>query len=376
MESLQEYEKGLETTRNCSQLDFTNNTCFAFSKGEFEAVIWIKTSIASLSVVACSLAVLLIVFLGVYKKFAHRLTLYLNMAALVYSLVFALQVIPVENHCGYVVVRIEKLCTALGFLVEYSAWVMLLSMGWITLHLFLLGVFHKHLKSWRYEMVGLILVLVCPLLFAVVPLIDFKNGSMYGLAGTWCWIKIADENCHPHIDGKVEQFLLWYIPLIFLVLANFLAMVIMVVVLYKRMRVEPHGMTALQQKYEKVLRESIPLLFFPVFFNIICCLAFANRVYYVVTENTNFALWMAHAMVDLSLPLFISLTFLLHPHTRRKLLKVVKTRWKRDSLNSHTDLVAPKKDLCLTSEETTLIIEPTKDTWNYQSFTDGRTLKT
>jgi len=64
-------------------------------------------------------------FFKAYKRFVHQLTLYLAIAALIYSIIFALQILPVEARCGVVMVRSEQLCTALGFLVEYAAWVML-----------------------------------------------------------------------------------------------------------------------------------------------------------------------------------------------------------------------------------------------------------
>ncbi len=374
----------IETERelNCSQQDFSNKTCFKFSKGQFDAVIWTKTGVSSLSAVACCLAILLIVFMKAYRRFVHRLTLYLAIAAFIYSVIFALQVLPVKDKCDHVTVTNEKLCTALGFLVEYSAWVMLLFMCWITLHLFLLGVLQINWKSWQYETVGLILAHTCPVIFAVVPFIDFKNGTMYGLAGAWCWIRVTDENCNPYTDGMVEQFVLWYAPLMALVLANFLAMLVLVVVLYRGSRAGPGDLPQLQRQYKDALKEARPLLFYPIFFNILCCMAFANRVYYAVTEKTNFGLWMAHAIADPSLPLFIPLAFLLHPYTLRKLRcshlhKVASKWWKRDSLGSHTHFVVSKKDSCSTSEEKPLIIGASEGTASsgYQSFMDVQSFR-
>ena len=361
---------------NCSQLDFTNKTCFKFSKGDFETVIGTKTGVAGLSAIACCLAILLIVFFKAHKRFVHRLTLYLAIAAFIYSVIFALQILPVEDECGYVVVKNEKLCVALGFLVEYSAWVMLLFMCWITLHLFLLGVFRQNLKSWKYEMIGVVVAHTCPILFSVVPFVDFKNGTMYGLAGAWCWIRITDDNCNPYTEGTVEQFVLWYGPLMLLVMVNFLAMVVMMVVLYQGTKEGPEGLVMsynLQRQYKGALKEASPLLFYPIFFNIICCLAFANRIYYAATKKTVFSMWVAHAVADPCLPLFIPVAFMFHPYTLKKLrcteCRRAAKKWWRETTYAHTHFVVSKKDSCPSSEEEQrLIVGPSDSTSGYQSF--------
>jgi len=208
---------------NCSQLNLTNKTCFSFSKKNFEAVIGTKTGVAGLVAIACCAAVLLIDFFKAYKRFVHQLTLYLAIAALIYSIIFALQILPVEARCGVVMVRSEQLCTALGFLVEYAAWVMLQFMSWITIHLFVLAVFQRSYKSCKYEVGGVIICHVSPLLFSVVPFINFGHGTMYGLAGAWCWIRVTGESYQPYEEGLIEQFTLWYRRLMLIVLLNFLA---------------------------------------------------------------------------------------------------------------------------------------------------------
>ena len=299
---------------NCSQLNLTNKTCFSFSKRDFEAVIGTKTGVAGLAAIACCVVVLLIVFFKAYKRFVHRLTLYLAIAALIYSIIFALQILPVEARCGIVMVRSEQLCTALGFLVEYAA---LLFMTWITFHLFVLAVFRK------YEVGGVIVCHVSPILFSVVPFINFgRHGTMYGLAGAWCLIRVTGEGYQPYEEGLIEQFTLWYGPLMLVVLLNFLAMVIMIIVLYRGTRETSELLATthqLQGQYRAALKEAMPLLFYPIFFNIICCLAFANRVYYAATNKASSPLWVAHAVADPCLPLFIPVAFLLHPYTLKRM---------------------------------------------------------
>ena len=359
---------------NCSQLNLTNKTCFSFSKTNFEAVIGTKTGVASLAAIACCAAVLLIVFFKAYKRFVHRLTLYLTIAALTYSIISALHMLPVKVRCGVVVVRSEQLCTALGFLVEYASWVMLLLMSWITIHLFVLAVFQRSYKSCKYEVGGIIICHVSPLLFNVVPFINFGNGTMYGLAGAWCWIRVTGESCQPYKEGLIEQFTLWYGPLMLIVL---LAMVVMVIILYRGTR-ETSDLLAstyqLQGQYKEALKEAMPLLFYPIFFNILCCLAIANRVYYAATNKANFPLWVAHAVAGPCLPLFIPVAFLLHPYTLQRMrcsqLRKAAKKWqRRDSLRSKTHFVVSKEDVGTSGVKENLIVGQSKETTSqYQSF--------
>ena len=370
-------------TDNCSEPGLSNRSCFAFSKDHFKSVIWTKTGVSILAATACCLAVLLIIFFKAHRRFVHRLTLYLAIVAFIYSVIFALQILPVKDHCGYVVVRQEGLCTALGFLVEYSAWVMLLFMCWITLHIFMLAVLKRNYKSKKYEAGGVIACHVGPLLFSVIPFINFKNGTMYGLAGAWCWIRVTSEDCHPYPEGTTEQFVLWYGPLIFLVALSFVGMLVMIVVLYRGTREGPGVFSAsyqLQKQYKEAIKEAKPLLFYPIAFNVICCLAFANRVYYAATRKTYFTLWVAHAVADPCLPLFIPVAFLLHPYTLRKLncgqFRKAAKKWQwPPSQRSRTHFIVSKEDSCDTSDEQRNIIVGGAEgtTSGYQSFLDINT---
>ena len=106
---------------NCTA-NFTNMTCFQFTKHDFEYVFWMKIGMATLAGVASCLAVLLIIFFKGYKRFVHRLVLYLSITALGNSIAFVFQVLPVEDKCDHLVLWNPKLCIAAGFLIEYCIW--------------------------------------------------------------------------------------------------------------------------------------------------------------------------------------------------------------------------------------------------------------
>ena len=123
---------------NCSELNLTNKSYFELSKSDFEDLISIKASLAVLEGVGCCLTVGMIAFFKAYKMFVHRISLYLNVAALVASVTFALEIAPVEDVCGYVAVKPgnENFCKAAGFFAQYFVWVIVAFINWITLHLF------------------------------------------------------------------------------------------------------------------------------------------------------------------------------------------------------------------------------------------------
>ena len=364
---------------NCSRLNLTNKTCFNFSSQDFEAVFGTKVGLASLAGLACCVAILLIIFYKAHKRFVHRLTLYLAIAAFVFSITLILQVLPVKARCHIVMVTNEQLCLAAGFLCLFAEWYMLLFMTWITLHLFVLAVFRRNYKSRKYEVGGVVICHVFPLLICIVPLINFKHGTMYGLAGAWCWVRVTGESCQPYEEGLIEQFTLWYGPLLLAVLFNFLVIAITVIALYLGTRETSTLLSTtyqLQNQYREALKEAMPLLFYPIFYNIICFLAFANRVYYAATNKVSFPLWIIHAVVDPCLPLFIPVGFLLHPYTLKKLkcsqIRNAARKWRTEDTNMHgqtssTYFVVSKEDVC-TNEENKKLIVTQDETPGYHSI--------
>ena len=354
---------------NCSQLNTSFLTCFEFNKHHLQSLFWVKIAIEVLAEVLCILVFFLIIYFKVYKNFMFRFALYITTAAFVNSIVFIFKTLPVTNTCGYNLVSDKTFCMIAGFLDQYSTSIIFSLMFWIALHLFVLTVFKRMIKSIKYEIGGLILCIVLPLIVSAVPFVNFENGTMYGMAGDWCYIKLTDEDCQRYKEGLIEQFTLWYGPLLFFITVNFVAMLAVTVMLCRGAR----GLQ-LQQQYKEALKETAPLLFYPILFEIVISMDFANRVYYAVTlKQDNFPLWAAHAVADSCMPLFIPLSFLLHPYTLKKLncfqLKKAASKWKHGSVQSRTHFVVSKHNTCDTSEFSALVIggsEPA--TSGYQSF--------
>ena len=352
---------------NCSELNFTNKTCFKFSRHDFTALYWTGIGVSTLAATVCLLAILIIALFKAYKKFVNRLSLYLTITALASSMSFILRSVPVGNFCGYVVVRNEQLCEAAAFLSEYSLWMLLLIMCWITLYLFILAVFKRKYSSRKCEVGLLMLCLTVPLPVSIVPFIDFQNGTMYGLAGPWCWIKLTDENCHEYKEGVIEQFTLSYGPFMLVFTLSFLAMLAVIIVLYRGTRKESGRM---QNQFKEAMKEAMPLLVYPVVYDILASLALINRVYYDASKKNNFSLWEAQATENPLFFLVIPLAFILRPHTL-KMLKKAGKKWRHHSQHSLTHFVVSREDIGETSVENLVIVgHPREQSSGYDSFLD------
>ena len=297
-----------------------NQSCFEFSANQLENVIIGKPTLAAISTLACLLAVIVIIALKEYKKFVHRLVLYLMVAGFVHGITIGLEVVPVYHTGTKVAVRkgLNDLCAAIGFITQTTMWMFNMIIIWIVTYLFLLGVFRYSANKRTHEVTGIVVSLVFPLTFNWVPFIE----NMYGLAGLWCWIKLTKGDCHnDYTIGIIYQFSLFYGPLVVLILLSFISCVLIVIMLCRQ---QTRGSNLQQSSlYHQALKEALPLLIYPFIYDIICSLMVANRIYYAITvaqgKHPYYPLWLIHALVDPTRVLTPPLAFLLHPNTLRKL---------------------------------------------------------
>ena len=100
-------------------------------------------------------------------------------------------------------------------------------MIWFGLHLFFLAVFNKNYEdSRKYELCIILTAVIIPFVVSIIPICHIHKVKTYGLAGAWCWIRSIDEECHEIKAGVIEQFTLWYAPVMLFALAFFLIIVV------------------------------------------------------------------------------------------------------------------------------------------------------
>ena len=192
-------------------------------------------SVCSSSSVACVLAIIFILASKGYKKFVHRLTLYLMVVDLLKTIVSILNILPVYRNGTVVAVRSgsEGFCSAVGFFLEVVAWMEKLVICWIVLYLVMVLVFRHNANAVKvkHEACDLALVLLLPPLVTWVPFV--KN--MYGLSEAACWIKLSENStCDYDYIGLTFLFVFYYGPIFCVGIATLVALFTMFVVMCRR----------------------------------------------------------------------------------------------------------------------------------------------
>ena len=165
-----------------------NHTCFEFSQEQLNLATAAVVTGSALAIIACALAVILIIVLKLYRKFLNRLVLYLMVAAGGYSVAFLLAITPVHHSNGEVQVRegLDGLCAAFGFFIQMTEWIFQGTMTWVVVYLTLMAVFKYQADKPKHEVSGLIIILLFPFIINWIPFVS----DMYGLSGIWCWLHV------------------------------------------------------------------------------------------------------------------------------------------------------------------------------------------
>ena len=338
----------------------SNNTSCAVDANLRHEVLIAQGATAALSLAACVVALLLACIFKVGRRFTHRVSLYLLIAAALTEATFCLQT-TLYNYdqasTGYVVG-----CKMIGLLLEFSVWVMLLYMSVLVFHLacltilieirstILIGVTYRVLITTLSEPAGSALTktrrrqallletcyvlapLIIPLSFVWIPFLH----DAYGLAGAWCWIRDNYDNCSPNLAGKIEQYALWYVPLFVLCILDTIIIAVILVILCKRLFIDSTADTV----YKSTLRENAPLMIYPVFYQIFNWVAVAQRIHETITSDASYVLWMMHAVIPPLWGLFFAVSYSLYIIIERCFTKKPEIQRDRDPLlRSEIDII-------------------------------------
>ena len=283
-----------------------NNSC-TFSPGQLEVLVITTSGVGLLSFVASAFAIVTAVgFYKAHKMFSQRLVLYVLTSVLAHSGVLVVQAaVKYTNILG--------LCKTLAFLLQYALGLKFLFIFWITFYLYLLAEFNCILNKGKHEAVYVISSVVIPLLLAFVPL--FTN--TYGLVGgAWCWIMSTDNNCKPLTAGVIEQFVLWYGPLVVLAVLDVLAITRIAYILCKRAWKydREHRDPSLPNiNHKAALKEVLPVIAYPILFHATSLFSLADRL-----TNSSFGLTLAQIIVIPSWGWIAAVTLLIYLHVLRK----------------------------------------------------------
>ena len=276
----------------------------------------IYSSCSLLSAFGCTLAILLILCFRMYKLLTHRLILYHLLSALFYSISNILQVTSLYQD--YWSGEDYQWCIAEAFLLQYSNWAMLLATLNITLHMTGMVIFYMyytHLS--KLEPFYILFPLFFPALIVWIPLIN----NDYGISGPWCWIKLYNENCTWNREGMIEEYALWYGEFLLSLVMNSLAIILLVVVLCKRAHCGGDS-NNLGLNYNKALKQTLPIIGFPIIYQIIGWMNLANRTIQAKEGGKgNYALWLIHSVSAPSHGFFASVMTIIYLAIIRKFKK-------------------------------------------------------
>ena len=314
---------------DCSQMDFTNKSCFKFNETGFKAVVGCRTGFSILGVLISLLAILYIVRRRAWKKMgpAGRLALYLCIASLFHGIITALQIAPVIGRLKCDHISANCFCATTAVLLLYSAWTVLVLMIWVNVEIIMVTSkltaeekgkdppccverYTNCKESYRcYDGCVWATTLLVPILPCIIPAIT----KSYGLAGAWCWIKARDDECEKIKAGVAEQFLLWYAWAMLFIVVFFLTLLHG---WYKITKIKQSGCDHpdFKNKYKLYLKEICHLCLYPIIFSVIYGIGIVNRILYAHEDNQQNILWLwiLHALADALISLLIPVFFLLH----------------------------------------------------------------
>ena len=242
------------------------------------------------------------------------------------SMAFILAITPVHHSNGELQVRdgLDSLCAAFGFLNHITEWIFHGTMAWVIVYLTLMAVFKYQADKPKHEVSGLVIILLIPFIINWIPFVN----DMYGLSGIWCWIKLTNGDCHSdHTLGMVYQFTLYYGPFSIFVFCSYVAFIAIVVVLCKERAAsgKERAESFKREAHRQALKEALPLLAYPLIYNVFFTIMLANRVYHAIAtvrdERPIFPLFLAHAIAESLRVVLAALAFLLHPNILKKVFR-------------------------------------------------------
>ena len=262
------------------------------------------------SALCCINALAMVVYLRLYKLFVYRLAMYQVMGSLLQASAMASVLLLWDFDSKRLYYQVS--CKFSAFILQFGMWVKVMFTIQLTFHLFCYVVFFKNFK--HLEKLYIALSVAFPLLMAGIPFI----GDYYRIAGAWCYISSWEGDCATTKlkTGIIEQFVLYYGPVTFLLALNAVSIFIMIVVLlyraHKYRSSDREPLLAGRDQRKEVLKQLLPLIVYPIIFFTFLLFPLANRIFMAASKTTNYDLIMVHAVTISSVGFFAGLALIAH----------------------------------------------------------------
>ena len=249
-------------------------------------------------IICCVISAVIIVLIVLYKAYytvLQRLFLYLMVSILLRELFIGASL---EHHFKYDMETQDKVCTAIGFIWNWTGILVFIFTVGTKVHLFVYV--KRSIRERTYtdpvcvqtrcgkvipEIVlsNFVLLSLC---YAFVPFFT-KN---YGLAGPWCWIRAINENCTISTSGLINQILNGYV---FYISGSIIGLVLLIgiAVLYC------YSLSTLDHGSRLLLKKTFVVIITFVANIVITVFALLTRVTAGVTKHYDYpVIWYAFAV--------------------------------------------------------------------------------
>eukprot|EP01147_Barroeca_monosierra_P007733 gene7733-7731_t len=247
--------------------------CDVFSHEQCEVIIYTRIACAALSLIGCATILFSIWLYRKQRNFAQRLVMWLTVAATFDSIPYFFGTQHPPN---------DAFCDIQAFWVSVFDWVVLLWICALTFYLHMLIIQGR--DTARYERGYHLIVWGLPLIPAVIPLAF----QAYAPAGAWCWI----------VETQVlMRFVLWYIPMLILLIGIGISYAMM----YRRLRYDTmifkgSHENAVQEEFESHEENIRTLRWYPVVYVVLAIFSIINRIQNAVHPSRPiFALYLLHS---------------------------------------------------------------------------------
>ena len=294
--------------------------CHNLTEGQVNAVFYTRIGAATFAFAAClvTLAVLCIFmcWLRVWTTFVHRLKLYLTAVALVLSVLYLLQVLPMKfaskdgDDDSW-----NEACKPIAFLLQYTDWVILLLICWLVIYLYRLSrcigrpLTIYHMQRWHkcFEATAIIVTFTFPLLLVWIPFVT----DSYGVdSQRWC--EVITGSCRKvSITGIALIVGDWYLPAAIVALVCTTGIIIALANFWKF-----YNQQGLTHQMSQSIVKGIPPITYLVLYNTINCIDISSYIYHNLSgpsweRSVDYHLWETHAITGPGRAMIIPFAFVL-----------------------------------------------------------------
>ena len=343
-----------------------SSLCFQFDERDVETITKVKMGLGGVGVLTSILAIAIIAASKRFRrKFVYRLVGYLMFTALLESLAYILEEVPLDYSSNHIALRNETifklLCVGAGVYAQFAAWLENIVVCWIVVYLLLLAVCSyapgsgqrgESCTAWEVCGVGISVIVAVSVCW--IPLVR----NMYGFAGAWCWIKLTEGDCHSgYTLGLIYQFTLYYGPQQVVIVFSLATFLLIVVVLCKQTVQGVRGCCQ-PSSYRTGLCEAFPLVLYAVVYDLMCILVAVNKIYYAIQiphgVKPDYQLWLAIAVDDPLRALLPPVVFVLHWIIKIIRMKLAKVKERTTTYavisNEDEDVGGDKEHIVIQSE--------------------------